>query len=208
MPEKALSELPKIVAFEGIDNCGKTGIIERFAAEYPDEVVWFRHCGEGPLNSEIRKTVLRNDGTRHTLMAEALLFAADLANLVENHVKPALLAGKHVLIDRYWLSSVVYQGHGDGMDIDFIEEISVKACFGLPPARHILLDIPAEESLARQGELDGQYEGKLDVQRKVRAGYLFEASKRPNEVDLINGVGTPEEVYDRVSCFLEHFLFT
>lgn len=197
-----------LIAFEGGDAVGKGTQISMLAAHYnekePNSVVVIRHPGEGVLNTELRKTLLRNDGTRHTLMAETLIFAADLANMTEWYIKPALAAGKIVLIDRHLLSSIVYQGHCDGVDLDFVEEISMKAASRILPDFTFVLDADPEITMARKAHLptDGQYEAKIDVQRKVREGYVFEAKKRAN-VYLISANQAMHDVHQDILDVLQ-----
>jgi len=83
--------------------------------------------------------------------AELLLYAADRAQHVQEHIRPALEAGHWVLSDRFSGSTAAYQGYGRGLSLPLIEQLSLIACRGLQPDLTLLLDVPLAESLRRRG---------------------------------------------------------
>jgi dTMP kinase len=126
---------------------------------------------------------------------------ASRAAFVSEVVKPALAAGKVVLADRFALSTLAYQGYGRGLPLDDVRDGLRIATGGLEPDLYIILDIPIEESSARQAtsgvELDRiESEGDGFLQ-SVRQGYLALGDSESG-VRVLNGSGPPEAVQDRV----------
>ncbi|MEX2133454.1 MAG: dTMP kinase, partial [Acidimicrobiia bacterium] len=103
------------IAIEGGDGSGKSTVAmavdERLKA-LGYETVMVREPGSTALGEEIRKLLL--DGDHMAPWAEALLFAAQRAQLASEVIAPALDAGKWVISDRTYFSSVAYQGAGRG----------------------------------------------------------------------------------------------
>ena len=138
------------VSFEGIDGSGKSTqaalLAETLAAE-GREVVATREPGGTPLGERVRDILL---GDRHVApWAEAALFAAARAQLVEEVVRPALVRGAFVVCDRYVDSSLVYQGVARGLGLDAVLELNLAATGGLLPDRTFLLVLPLEEAVRR-----------------------------------------------------------
>lgn len=120
---------------------------------------------------------------------ELLLFAVARAFLVSGVIRPGLEAGKTVICDRYADSTVVYQGHGRGIDLKLISTINNMATEGLKPDLSILLDIPPERGLARKisGRHDRFEREDMLFHHRVREGYLKIAAAEPERWLVING---------------------
>jgi dTMP kinase len=143
------------VTFEGIDGSGKSTQAEllrdALAAEGLD-VVLTREPGGTELGERIRELVL--GGLPITPWAEAALFAAARAELVERVIAPALERGAAVLCDRYIDSSLAYQGLARGLGVDFVLQLNLRATRGLLPDRTILLLVDPAEALRRSAPGD------------------------------------------------------
>jgi dTMP kinase len=141
------------VTFEGLDGSGKTTQAEllrtRLAAE-GREVVATREPGGTPLGERVRELLL--NGTDMTAWAEAALFAAARAELVERVIAPALQSGGDVISDRYIDSSLAYQGIARGLGVDRVLELNLQATRGLLPDLTFLLLLPPDQSTSRLGE--------------------------------------------------------
>jgi len=127
------------VTFEGLDGSGKSTQVKRLRAALEGdgrEVVTAREPGQTELGEKIRDLVLHDAGM--TPWAEALLYAASRAEVVEEIVRPALERGADVLLDRYLDSSIVYQGIGRGLGVDEVLEVNLLATGGLLPDRTFL----------------------------------------------------------------------
>src|SRR6266516_6377692 len=119
---------PVFVTFEGIDGSGKTTQAELLAEslrEEGHEVVATREPGGTPLGEQVRELLLNGRGM--SAWAEAALFAAARAELVEKVIGPALEAGRHVVCDRYIDSSLAYQGIARRLGVDQVLELNEHA---------------------------------------------------------------------------------
>jgi len=114
-------------------------------------------------------------------LTELLLFNASRAQLVTKVIQPNLESGKVVICDRYADSTTAYQGYGRGLDLDIVKAINEAATQGLNPHLTVLLDMPAEEGLARKrGKRQDRFEQEaLAFHQKVREGYLKLAANDP-----------------------------
>ena len=109
-----------------------------------------REPGQTAVGNQIRQLLL-DPATDLVARAEALLFMASRAQLVERDVRPALEAGEVVLADRFFLSTYAYQGAGRWLPLEALRAANAVATDGLAPDLTILLDFPVREGLARAG---------------------------------------------------------
>jgi len=189
------------ITFEGIDGVGKStqlDLLEAWLSENGHEVLRTMEPGGTELGKEIRHLLLHRKGDV-TPRSEALLYAADRAHHVATKIRPALDAGKVVLSDRYFDSSVAYQGAARELSVSEVQEISLWAVGGLEPDLTFLLDLPADEALARRDDTgtapDRLESEKVDFFARARAQYLelstkprFEVIDASRSVDAIHKV--------------------
>lgn len=157
------TERGKLIAFEGIDGVGKStailgadgvkGVVEHLRG-LDLEVLALREPGGTLIGERIRDLLkepafAEGDSAMHP-KTEALLFAAARAQIAEEVVKPALLRGAWVLVDRFVHSSIAYQGYGRGLG-DEVAAISRFALGGLWPDRVLLLELPDAVAASRRG---------------------------------------------------------
>jgi dTMP kinase len=134
-----------------------------------------------------------------SVMAEALLFMASRAELLERIIRPALASGSLVMSDRYLLATVVYQGHAGGLNIDDLWTIGRAAASGLEPDLTVVLDLPVEEAQTRRGRDPDRMESRQrDYHERVRQGFLIEASRQPDRIVVVNAAGSIDEVQWRI----------
>jgi dTMP kinase len=149
------------ISFEGVDGSGKTTQAERLRrtllAEGRD-VVATREPGGTPLGERLRELLLGGDPI--SPWAEAALFAAARAELVERVIAPALERGADVVCDRYVDSSLAYQGIARGLGVGPVLELNLRAVQGLLPDRTFVLLLDADEALARRGAARDRLEGE------------------------------------------------
>ena len=188
------------ITFEGMDGSGKTTQVERLRAALEvdgREVVTAREPGQTELGEEIRNLVLH--GGPMTPWAEALLYAASRAEVVEEVVRPALARGADVLLDRYLDSSLVYQGIGRELGVDEVLEVNMLATGGLLPDRTFVLAVEPGTSSARVGSKPDRIEREdAAFHERVAGGYEQLASLFPERIVLLDGSLDADEIAVRI----------
>lgn len=172
------------ITFEGIDGVGKStqlDLLETWLIQKGKEVIRTLEPGGTELGQEIRHLLLHRKGDVAP-RAEALLYAADRAHHVATKIRPALALGKVVLSDRYFDSSVAYQGAARELDVTQVRDISLWAVDNLLPDLTILLDLTAEQAILRRNktgvEPDRLEQEKVEFFERAREQYL-ELAKEP-----------------------------
>jgi dTMP kinase len=157
------------ICIEGLDKSGKTSqSILLVEALYKNgfDAVYTTEPSNGEIGMFIRKNVLQRKN-RVPAVIEALLFAADRVDHIENEIKPMLKKGKIVVSDRYVYSSLAYQGAA-GLSLDWIKQLNKQA---LRPDLAIYIDVPVEILLERYKRKKSVME-HLDTQKKVETIYV------------------------------------
>ena len=177
------------ITFEGLDGSGKSTQTELLADAIRStgrEVVTTREPGGTPLGESIRQTLL--NGGDVSPWAEAALFAAARAELVERVIAPATERGAVVICDRYLDSSLAYQGIARGLGVDRVLELNLPAIHGHLPDRTYLLLIDPEESARRVGAGADRIEREDDgFRRKVDEAYRLLAQTFPQRIEPVDG---------------------
>ena len=144
----------RVIVFEGGEGSGKSTQLARLSARLTQRTVphvCLREPGGTPLGTEVRRLLL-DRASDIDPRAEALLFMASRAQLVDRAIRPALARGDVVLLDRFFLSTYAYQIAGHGLDEEDVRSANRFATHGLEPDLTVLLRFPAHEGLARAGE--------------------------------------------------------
>ncbi len=189
------------VSLEGPDGVGKSTqvalLVERLRGMGLD-VVQCREPGGTELGERVRGLLLDGDvvlGDR----AEALLFAAARAQIVDEAIRPALERGAWVVCDRFIDSSIVYQGIARGLGVDAIRDVSLFATSGVLPVRTIVL-----HGVERRAAVPDRIEAAgNDFHARVLAGFLTLEALDPKRVRLVEAQGSVEAVAERVWAALE-----
>ncbi len=195
------------ITFEGLDGCGKSTQMELLAAGLREQgyvVLLTREPGGTPLGEAVRQVLL--DPRHHGLSAraEALLYAAARANLVEQVVRPALKDGQVVLCDRYIDSSLAYQGFGRGLGIDDITTLNVWATDCLFPDLTLLLDLEDAVRATRVAAVPDRLEAEDDdFHRRVGEGFKELLLLHPYRIRRVDARGDEGEVQARVRAAVE-----
>ncbi len=183
------------ISFEGGEGSGKslqTRGIARWLAERGREVVLTREPGGTPAGERIRDILLHAKEAPLTPEAQVLLYSAARAQNVRDVIRPALDAGRIVIADRFFDSTLAYQGYGHGVPLDSIRDVTALAVAGLAPERTFLLDVPVEVGLGRSGwraaaKWDRFEVLEADFHERVREGYRRLAAAEPRRWVVIDG---------------------
>jgi dTMP kinase len=174
------------VVFEGIDASGKSTQARR-VAELRDAHFTFEP-GDTPLGVDLRRWVL-DAATPMTPITEALLMLADRSHHVRTVIEPALVSGRSVVSDRYFASTLAYQGYGRGVDLSRLEAATELAIGGCLPDLTVLIDTPLEIANERRApDVRDRFESAdLEFHQRVREGYLEIAAKWGERWCVIDG---------------------
>ncbi len=188
-------------SFDGIDGVGKSTQARLLAAwlrERGREVVECRDPGSTAVGEKVRGILLDTRSTI-SLRAEALLYMAARAEMVEEIIRPALEAGKVVVSDRFLLSNVVYQGHAGGLDVEMLWRLGEIATAGVRPDLTFVLDMEIAGADARLNrQLDRMEQKGSDYRQRLRQGFLAEAAKADRQIVVISAEGQIEAVQERI----------
>lgn len=186
-----------LFVFEGGEGSGKTTqmeLLRRHLVARGHEVVVTHEPGGTEIGVKLRNLLLDPANQGLSDKAEALLYAADRAQHVDEVIRPALEEGAIVICDRYIDSSIAYQGLVRGLGADQIRSISRWGTGGLFPDMVFLLDFEASLGLQRAGEPDRIEQEGVDFHRRVRDAYRWLAERHSNRFLVIDGSKSPEEV--------------
>ena len=189
-------------------------LTEEWLKDQGRNVVMLREPGGTKAGDMIRSILLSDDTGDLDPMTELLLFSAARRELLATVIAPALEEGKVILCDRFFDSTLAYQGYGRGVDHLFIEMVSNFICGDTTPTKTIFLDLPVEEGLKRANarlSIDGSSEGRfeketLDFHHRVREGFLAIAKQEPERVKTIGASGTVEEVFAQIKNAIKGIL--
>ena len=189
------------ISFEGLDGCGKTTQAAMLAAALELEgrtVVRVREPGGTPIGERIRELLLDGDSVIGGA-AEALLYAAARAQLVDQVILPALARGEVVVADRFIDSSLAYQGVARGLGLEQVLQANELATGGLMPDITLLLELPPELAAARRGDTPDRIESESDgFHAAVAEGFAAAAARFPGRIHVVDASGPPRAVLARV----------
>jgi dTMP kinase len=198
----------KFVVFEGIDGCGK-GTAIKFSLDYLEKkgigCDSVRDPGSTRVSEAIREVLLNPKYTEICREAELLLYVAARAQLLAEEIEPRLNSGRHVLCDRYDLSTLTYQYvFGDWEDETPIET-TTQVFIGQrkSPDYYILLDTPVDIAKKRVGKEKDRQESKGDdLFEKVRQRYLMYAEKFDNVI-VVDSSGSIDDMNNQIAKVLD-----
>jgi len=207
------------ITLEGIEGSGKTtqiGNIADYLRNNGYDCLITKEPGGTVIGRKIRAILLDPDHHLLDPMAELLLYAADRAQHVSRHIRPALAAGKVVICDRFYDSTIAYQGAARGIDSEIIQELNRLVLSDIKPDITFLLDLPPETGLSRAwSELrgGGRDRGESRFERetllfhqKVRQGYQRLAAAEPERIRVIDARLPADQVARAIASELHKFL--
>ena len=203
------------ITFEGIDGSGKSTqmrLLVNVLRQQGLEIVTTREPGGTTLGQRLR-TALLDAQEQVDPLAELLVFAADRAQHVNRHLRPAIESNQIVLSDRYADSTVAFQGAGRGFDAELVNEIVQLATGGLKPDLTLLFNLSVEECVARtrrrhEGKTKGdRIDGEdIEFHTRVREAYLRIAAAEPQRFRIVEASGAVQETHQLVVDIVVPFL--
>ena len=198
------------IAFEGGEGAGKSTqarLLAEWVRGFRDDVVVTFEPGATKAGAAIRKLLLSPAHHGLTSRAEAMLYAADRADHVENVVRPALARGAVVITDRYADSSLAYQGAGRDLPLAEVRRLSQWATCGIRPDLTILLDLDPAVGLARAGGTPDRMEREsLEFHERVRSAFRHLAHEGRSRYVVVDASRPPDEVAAQVRAAVERRL--
>ena len=189
------------IAFEGGEGIGKSTqskLLKEWLEQEGETVVLSREPGGSDLGIEIRKILLSHSTGEISPRAEALLYAADRAHHVYSVIRPALAQGDVVISDRYFDSSIAYQGAGRVLEPGEVARISRWATESLFPTLTIIIDLPPQLGLARLKSKDRLESQPIDFHERVRQEFLQLAALDPERYVIIDGNQSIEDTHTAI----------
>lgn len=181
------------ICVEGLDGCGKTTqtklLVRRLRRKRYD-AIYTAEPSRGKIGKFIKRHCLHGE-KRVSSIIEALLFAADRFEHVEDVIVPAIGKGKIVVSDRYVYSSLAYQGAA-GLDLEWIEKVNEHA---IHPDLAFFIDVKPEIVVKRLKPKKSVMEN-LQTQQKVREVYMKFVEN--GELVKIDGNGSVQEVAESI----------
>jgi dTMP kinase len=202
----------RFISIEGIDGAGKTtlaGALLNALRQRGIDVVLLREPG-GVAAAERLRELVKDPGLRMGPRAEALVYAAARAQLVEEAILPALHDGRWVLLDRFVDSSLAYQGAGRGLGVEPVRLINEFGVGDLHPDRTLLLALPPQAGRARLRGRDDPFDRlereSDDFFARIAAAYEDLARSEPDRVRLLDATDPPQRLLEAALAQLEDLL--
>jgi dTMP kinase len=201
------------ITFEGLDGSGKTTQIKLlydYLKERGLDVITAVEPGGTEIGRKIRKILLDKDNHEMSYKTETFLFLASRAELVLKVISPALSKGRIVICDRFFDSTIVYQGIARGLGMDRILDMSLWATGGIVPDITFLLSVKADKGKKRMDraskERDRMELEKDNFRKNVYQGYLSIAKRYKDRFVVIDGEKDIEEIFEEVKRRVEKYL--
>ncbi len=212
MPRRSVHKAP-FISFEGGEGAGKTtqaDLLRQRLESFNVPVLLVREPGTTQLGEQVRNIIKSRNNVP---AADALLFMAARAQLMNDIIVPNLRKGTTVVCDRFSDSTIAYQGYGGSLNLDRLKHANELATNEVVPDLTILLDVPPETGLNRRdvadkstGETQRRFEElPIRFHRNVQRGYRELANHEPNRWIRIDGSRDPKEVAQDVWQHVSEF---
>jgi len=199
------------IVLEGPDGSGKSSLahlMAKYLQEKGHEIEFSREPGGTKIGEKIRDIILDVGNEEMGNEAEALLYAASRAQHVTEKIRPTIESGKDLICERFYYSSLVYQGIGRKLGVDVVKHFNEFAIQGVYPDLVIFLDIDPKKALLRKedsGELDRLEIEDVKFHQEVYKGYKEIIQILP-EISVVNADGSIEEIYDDVKLLINNII--
>ena len=188
------------LSLEGGEGSGKSvqaKVLTEALQKRGRDVVLTREPGGTAAGERIREIVLHAQEIALSPEAQVLLYSTARAQNVREVIRPAIEAGKIVIADRFFDSTMAYQGYGHGVPLEQIRSVTALACGDVVPDRTFLLDIPVDKGLGRSGWRAQSKWDRFEIldpafHERVREGYLRLAAAEPRRWAVIDAARNEE----------------
>jgi dTMP kinase len=201
-----------LITFEGGEGSGKSTqarLLHEHLTALGREVIISREPGGTVLGEKIRQVLLHPESKGMDPLSELFLYLAARKEHVEKVIRPGLMRGAAVVVDRFSDATVAYQGYGRGLDVDFIQKLNGEVTGGLVPDITFLLVMASVQDglnragrrhrlLKTTGDEDRFEKEALSFHELVRRGYLDLARRFPQRIVTLDGEGTVEDIHRKV----------
>ena len=190
------------ITFEGIDGCGKSTQVKMLVEamnRIEKKTILVREPGGTTISEEIREILLHRHQSNISDRTEALLMTGSRAQLTYEVIMPNLINGRNVVADRFYDSTLAYQGGGRKLDLDWLIKLNYFATYELEPDVTFFVDILPEEASKRKNKEEDRIEGAgIEFQTLVRNTYLELSIRFKKRFIVINGHDTIENIHKSI----------
>ncbi|OON96371.1 MAG: dTMP kinase [Candidatus Epulonipiscioides saccharophilum] len=195
------------ISIEGGEGTGKTTMVELLTKRFRTEgieVVNTREPGGIKTAEAIRNNIFEFDLDEKT---DLLLYLAARREHLLHKIYPALESGKMVISDRFYLSTLAYQGYASNIDIEVVKMLNSFVCDKWLPDLNILIDLEPEIGLGRKGDDVNRFDLKgLNFHKKVYQGYKEMAKDPTYNIKIVDGRLSINELENQMYNIIQNFM--
>jgi len=196
------------ITIEGLEGSGKSSVIkfiEKLLRKKKASFKVYREPGSTKVSEKIRKILLDKKNKKLSAHTELLLYLAARTQLIEEKLKGDLKKYDFIICDRFFDSTLVYQGFALGLG-KVVERAVEMFSLGVVPNLTLVLDAPPKVGLARLKSKDRIESRSLSFHNRLRNGYLQLAKKHPRRVKIVDACDTLSQIYKRIEKQLKRVL--
>jgi len=196
------------ITIEGLEGSGKSSVIkfiEKLLRKRKATFKVYREPGSTKVGEKIRKILLDKKNKKLSAHTELLLYLAARTQLIEEKLKKDLKKYDFIIGDRFFDSTLVYQGFALGLG-KIVEKAVTMFSLGITPNLTLVLDTPPKLGLARLKNKDRIESRVLSFHNRLRKGYLQLAKKYPRRVKIVDACDSLPQIYKRIEKQLERVL--
>lgn len=188
------------ITVEGLEGSGKSSVVEfleKYLKDKGKSVKVFREPGSTRVGEKIRGVLLDNKNKELSKHTELLLYLAARTQLIEEKLNRSFLDYDVVICDRFFDSTLVYQGVALGLG-GIVSKAVKLFSLGITPDLTFVFDVPAKKGLARINNRDRIESRPLSFHNRLRRGYLQLAKKYPKRIKVIDARGDLDSVFAKI----------
>ena len=190
------------ISFEGIDGCGKSTQVKmlvEYLNQSGSETIMVREPGGTKISEEIRDILLNRHLDNICDRTEALLMTGSRSQLTNEIILPSLKKGLNVVADRYYDSTLAYQGGGRELDLEWLIKLNHFATYNLDPNITFFIDIDPKEAQKRKNQEEDRIErAGIDLQARVRNAYVELAQRFKERYVSIDGNASVNTIHEKI----------